>query len=122
MKRTYKKRALFDVKRFGQLCFTLFVVFIAYRILTPPSDEPMRITSPDGSKTARLRTFYYLDHQPSYKIYYHETGHKVWLNLLYLPAYTNAPPDATAALAWSPDSSRLDFLINGTSIWDHAFE
>ena len=84
MKRTYKKRSLFDFRKLGQFAFTLFIVFIAYKILTPPSDETARIASPDGTKTARLRTFYYYDNQPSYKIYYRDAGKKVWLNLLYL--------------------------------------
>lgn len=123
MKRTYKKRALFDFKKIGQFAFTLFIVFIAYKILTPPSNETARIASPDGSKTARLRTFYYYDNQPSYKIYYRETGKKAWLNLLYLPAYTNAPPESVkAGLEWSADSRQLDFLMNGTTIWHHVFE
>lgn len=123
MKRTYKKRFLFDFRKLGQIAFTLFVVYMAYRILTPPSDETARLLSPDGSKTARLRTFYYYDNLPSYKIYYHESGKKIWLNLLYLPAYTNVPAEsADASLQWSADSSRLDFLMNGTSIWHYIFE
>ena len=98
-------------------------MFIAYKILTPPSNETARVTSPDGSKTARLRTFYYYDNQPSYKIYYRETGKKAWLNLLYLPAYTNVPAEsASAAIQWSADSGQLDLLMNGTSIWHHVFE
>lgn len=122
MRRTYKKRALFDFKKLGQMAFTLFVVFVAYRILTPPSRETARIDSPDGSKTARLRTFYYYDNQPSYKIYCRETGKLAWLNLLYLPAYTNVPAEsAKATIEWSGNSDRLDFLINGTSIWHHTF-
>lgn len=123
MKRTYRKQSLFDLKKLGQFAFVLFLVFIAYKILTPPSNETARIASPDGSKTARLRTFYYYDNQPSYKIYYRESGKKAWLNLLYLPAYTNVPAaSANAALAWSDDSAQLDFLMNGTSIWHHVFE
>lgn len=123
MKRTYKKNAVFDFKRLGQFAFTLFVVFIAYRILTPPSDETARVEAPDGSKTARLRTFYYYDNQPSYKIYYREAGKKAWLNLLYLPAYTNAPHESVeASLQWSTNSTQLDFLMNGSSIWHHVFE
>ncbi|MEA2068513.1 MAG: hypothetical protein U9P12_04870 [Verrucomicrobiota bacterium] len=122
MKRTYKKQSLFDFKKLGQVAFTLFIVFIAYRILTPPSDETARIDSPDGTMTARLRTFYYYDNQPSYKIYYRERGNRAWLNLLYLPAYTNAPFDAEAGIEWNQGSDRLDFLIDGTSIWHHAFE
>jgi hypothetical protein len=122
MKRSYKKRKAFDLKRLGQLVFTLFVVFIAYKILTPPSNETARIESPDGSKTARLRTYYYYDNQPSYKIYYREAGKKAWLNLLHLPAYTNVPPEsAEASLKWSSNSERIDFLMNGTSIWHHTF-
>lgn len=123
MKRSYKKQPLFDSKKLGQVAFTLFVVFVAYRILTPPSTETARIESPDGSKTARLRTFYYFDNQPSYKIYYRETGKHAWLNLLYLPAYTNTPPELqNAAIEWRNDSEALDFQINGTSIWRHVFE
>lgn len=123
MKRVYKKPSLFNFKKMGQIAFTLFIVFIAYKILTPPSDETARIQSPDGSKTARLRTFYYYDNQPSYKIYYREMGKRIWLNLFYLPAYTNTPPESTeTTMEWSPDSERLDFLINGSSIWHHAFE
>jgi hypothetical protein len=122
MKRTYKKKALFDLKRLGQFCFTLFIVYIAFKILTPPSDETVRTTAPDGSKTARLRTFYYLDNQPSYKIYYRDTGKRVWQNLLYLPVYTNTPPELHHPdLQWSKTSDQIDFLINGTSIWHHAF-
>ncbi len=123
MKRTYKKRSLFDFRKLGQFVFTLFIIFIAYKILTPPSDETARIVAPDGSKTARLRTFYYYDNQPSYKIYYRDSGKKAWLNLLYLPAYTNGPSSGfNADLEWSSDSTQLDFLMNGTSIWYHIFE
>jgi hypothetical protein len=80
-----------------------------------------KIDSPDGSKTARLRKFYYVS-QPSYKIYYREAGHPVWLSLLYLPSYTNAPHETAAeSIEWSPDSASLYFKINGTSIWSHTF-
>ena len=122
MKRSYKKRSLFNAKKLGQFAFTLFIVFVAYRILTPPSSETARRVSPDGALTARLRTFYYYDNEPSYKVYYRENGKMAWLNLLYLPVYTTASPTAHADLEWSPDSSRLDFLLDGTSIWHHAFE
>ena len=122
MKRNYKKRPLFEVKHLGRIIFGLFVVFIAYKILTPPSEDSLRITSPDGSKTARLKTEFYFDNQPSYKIYYRETGSKPWQGIYYLPAYTNIPAEtAEPDLAWSTDSSRLDFLMNGTSIWHHSF-
>lgn len=122
MKRIYKKRPLFEFKKLGQVFFTLFVVFIAYRILTPPSEETARLVSPDGSMLARLRTFYYYDDLPSYKIYYRKADDSVWRNLHYVPAYTNTPVHQTKAdIAWTPDSSRLDFLINGSSVWHHVF-
>jgi hypothetical protein len=122
MKRVYKKKALFDLKRVGfGIFFTLFIVFVAFRILTPPSTEVAIIDSPDGTKTARLRKFYYVA-QPSYKIYYRDEGKLLWLNLLYLPSYTNVPHEtATESIEWSVDSEHLDFKINGTSIWSHDF-
>ena len=80
------------------------------------------VTSPDGTKTARLRTIYYYDNQPSYKIYWRETGKKVWLGLHYLPANTNTPKGAAEAdLAWNQKSDRVDFLLSGTSVWHHVF-
>ncbi len=121
MKRSYKKHSLFDRKRLGMGAFTLFIVFVAFKILTPPSMELARVDSPDGSKSARLRKFYYVS-QPSYKIYYREADKFVWLNLLYLPSYTNAPhATATESLEWTPDSERLLFKINGDPIWSHTF-
>ena len=54
----------------GRILFGLFVIFIAYRILTPPSEVAQRADSPDGSKTARLKTEFYFDNQPSYRIHY----------------------------------------------------
>ncbi len=122
MKRNYKKRPRFETRNLGGILLTLFVIFIAFRILTPPSEDSLRITAPDGSKTARLKTEFYFDNQPSYKIYYRERGKNAWMRLYYLPAYTNVPADQAAPdLKWSPDSDRLDFLMNGTSIWHHAF-
>ena len=121
MKRVYKKKFLFDPKRIGFSFFTLFIVFIAFKILTPPSTDLARINSPDGTKTARLRKFYYTA-QPSYKIYYRETGKLVWLNLLYLPSYTNVPhATVRESIEWGPDSETLDFIINDTAIWSHDF-
>jgi hypothetical protein len=89
--------------------------------LTPPNVEVARVESPDGTKTARLRKFYYVS-QPSYKIYYRETGKMVWLNLLYLSSYTNVPhATATETIEWSSDSKDLFFKINGTPIWSYQF-
>ncbi len=122
MKRNYKKKFQFDTKKIGMGLFTFFVVFVAFRIMTPPSTEMAVIESPDGSKSARLRKFYYIS-QPSYKVYYRESGKNIWLNLLYLQSYTNVPHQtAVESIEWSPDSEELYFKINGTSIWSHVFE
>jgi hypothetical protein len=122
MKRTYKKPALFDFSKAGRVVFTLFIAFIAYKILTPPSKETARAQAPDGSREARLHTVYYYANQPSYKIHYRETGKHAWLSLFHLPTYTNAPPDAEATLEWSDDSDRLFLKLGGTSVWHHTFE
>ncbi len=123
MKRIYKRTPLFNLKQLGTLAFAAFVVYVAFRILTPPSEELMHLRSPDGTKTARLRRYFYFDGQPSYKIYYREDEKFAWLGLYHLPAYTNIPPEsAEPAIAWTDDSRRLDFFMNGTSIWHHVFE
>ena len=123
MKRSYIKRpSLLDPKRIGFGFFTLFIVFVAFKILAPPSTEVALIDSPDGTKAARLRKFYYVS-QPSYKIYYREADKFAWLNLLYLPSYTNVPHEtASESIEWSTDSQHLIFKINGTSIWHHTFD
>jgi len=122
MKRIYKKKPLFERKKAGHFLFALFVLFIAYKILTPPSDELARIDAPDGTRSARLVRYFYYDNRPSYKVYSREAGKPFWLSVYHLPAYTNVPPEAASpGIEWSSDSSRLDFLMNGTSIWHHIF-
>jgi hypothetical protein len=122
MKQRYSRKITFDTRRIGIGIFALFIVFVAYKILTPPSAEVARVESPDGTKTARLRKFYYVS-QPSYKIYCRETGKAVWLNLLYLPSYTNVPhATAIETIEWSPNSKDLFFKINGAPIWSYRFK
>lgn len=123
MRRSYTKQRRFDFKKLGTVAFSLFVLFVAFRILTPPTAELARIESPDGSRTARLRRFAYYENQPSYKIDYRDADKFAWLNLFHLPSYTNAPPELhRPSIEWSPDSEYLFFKINGTSIWYHAFQ
>jgi len=123
MKRAYRKLRKFNlhVNGFG-IGLTLFIAFVAFRILTPANYELARIASPDGEKTARLSKFYYTS-QPSYKVCYRKTGQRLWHNLFYLPAYTNVPHQtATEIMEWSPDSMHLYFLIDGDLIWEHSFD
>jgi len=122
MKRVYKRKPLLDRKKAGQFLFALFVLFIAYKILTPPSDEIVRIDSPDGTRSARLVRYFYYNNQPSYKVYTREADTVFWLSVYHLPAYTNIPPEsASPGIEWSADSRRLDFLMNGTSVWHRIF-
>jgi hypothetical protein len=95
----------------------LFMTFIAFRILTPPSHN-LLLDAPNGTQQARLKTFYYTEDIPSYKVYTRPTGTLLWKNQLYYPAFTNTP-NPKAQLQWSSDSQRLDLLINQTSIWHH---
>lgn len=121
MKQVYQGRRRFDLKRPGLGLFALFVLFIAYRILTPPNHEIATVASPDGRRIARLRKFYYVS-QPSYKVDWRESDKAVWLNLYYLSSYTNVPHQtAVESLTWSDDSAQLTFSINGTSVWHHRF-
>ena len=46
----------------------LFMVFIAFQILTPPSNNNV-YHAPNGTQQARLKTFYYTEGIPSYKVY-----------------------------------------------------
>lgn len=121
MKRSYQKRPLFGRARLGQLGLAAFVIFIALRILTPPSDATEPVVSPDGSKEARLKTVFFYDNQPSYKIHWRESGKTAWLSLQNFPAVTNAPAGVEAELEWNETSDRVDFLLNGTSVWHHSF-
>jgi hypothetical protein len=119
--RNSRGRLPFTPRQMGIGLSVLFLAFVAYRILTPPEETLAAVVSPDGSKTARLRKFYYVS-QPSYKIDYREAGKTLWQNLLYLPSYTNVPHQAAVeCLEWSPDAATLRFIINGTSIWHYTF-
>jgi hypothetical protein len=122
MKRNYTKRRVLDRSKLGLAVFTLFIAFVAYTILTPPSEEVAVVVSPDGNRSAKLEIVYYIS-QPSYKIYYRETGKRLWLRVLHMPSYTNVPhATAVETLEWSPDSELLTFRINGSNVWRRAFE
>jgi hypothetical protein len=97
----------------------LFMAFIAFRILTPPSHH-LRLDAPNGTHQARLKIFYYTEGIPSYKVYTRPAGTLLWKNQLYYPAFTNTP-NPHAQLQWSSDSQRLYLLINGNSIWHQAY-
>ena len=122
MKRSYGKRFRLDRAKIGVGLFTLFIAFVAYTILTPPSEKVAVAISPDGRRSAKLERVYYVA-QPSYKIYYRETDKRLWLRLMHMSSYTNVPyATAVETLEWSPDSQQLFFRINGTAVWHYAFQ
>ena len=124
MQRRYPQRRFRpNLRKLQPVLFGLFVVFIAYKILTPPKQELQSIQAPDGNRTARLRRVAYYENHPSYTIDLRIDGEKAWTPIYRLPAFTNAPPDTVLpTLEWSADSTRLDFLMNGTSIWHCVFK
>ena len=122
MQRTYQKESNTSLNQWAARIFTFSVLLFAiYKILTPTQIIKAKTVSPDGHITARLRKIYYVQ-QPSYKIDYHTQDHRLWLNLLYLSQYTNAPHQtATETLEWD-SNTQLNFKINGTSVWTHSFQ
>ncbi|MBC8206361.1 MAG: hypothetical protein ISR85_04610 [Kiritimatiellales bacterium] len=103
----------------GFLALMGFVLFIAFRILTPPTEVVQRISAPDGSREARLQhVFYYSD--PGYKI--STRTRRFWHTQLYLPEYKgDSAEQRKAAIRWSADSKELFFEINGTPVWSESF-
>src|SRR6056297_3317176 len=68
----------------GFLVLMGFVLFVAFRIFTPPTEVIQRIAAPDGSREARLMHVYYYAN-PGYKIA--TRSGLLWHTRLYLPEY-----------------------------------
>jgi len=82
----FRKHSLFNGmpkgRMIGFLALMGFVLFVAFRIFTPPTEVIQRVTAPDGSREARLQhVFYYSD--PGYKI--STRTRRLWHTALYLP-------------------------------------
>jgi hypothetical protein len=104
-----------------------FVLFIAFRIFTPPVKTVQVLAAPDGSREARLQHVYYYS-SPGFKIGVRETPAgkspvlNRWQTLFYLSEYTNAPAgERTERMRWSAGSNRLYFEVNGAPIWGYDF-
>ena len=122
MKRKQNLPKRLGVRHLQTFLLTAFVLFIAYKILTPPKKELARIDAPNGTKTARLQRISYYENHPSYRIDYREANERIWQTLYDLSAYTNLPPEqALPSIDWSPDSTHLSFFMNGTCIWQYDF-
>jgi hypothetical protein len=120
----FRKRTFFGgmppLRAIGFLVLMGFVLFVSFRIFTPPVKTVQILSSPDGSRDARLQHVYYYS-KPGVKIAVRERH--LWHTLFYLSEYTNAPAGAmNEKLRWSEDSKRLYFDINGRLVWGYDFE
>jgi len=120
----FQKKSFFGemppLRAIGFLVLMGFVLFVSFRIFTPPVKTVQILSAPDGSRNARLQHVYY-NSKPGFKIAVRERH--LWHTILYLTEYTNAPAGAlNEKLRWSADSKRLYFDINGKLVWGYDFE
>jgi len=103
----------------GFLVLMGFVLFVAFRIFSAPTQVVQIIESPDASREARLlHVFYYSE--PGYKIAVREK--RFWHTLFYLSEYPDVPLEGRKErLRWSLDSERLFFEVNGMRVWSYDF-
>jgi len=107
------------LRALGLMALLGFALFVSFRIFTVPSKTVQMLTSPDGSREARLQSVYYSS-DPGFKVSVRRK--LVWQTLLYLHEYTNAPAGSqTAELRWSPDSRHLYLEVAEESVWRHDF-
>ncbi len=119
----FRKRSMFNgmspMRVVGFLALMGFVLFIAFRILTSPTEVIQQLPAPDGSREARLMHVYYHS-DPGYKIAT-RTG-RLWHTALYLPEYKgDSSKGREAVLRWRSDSKQLVFEINGEPVWSETF-
>ena len=103
----------------GFLALMGFVLFISFRIFSAPTKVVQTITSPDGSRQARLLYVFYYS-EPGYKVAVRER--LLWHTLYYLADYPDVPLDKREeTLRWSHDSEQLIFEVNGKRLWRYDF-
>ena len=119
----FHKRSFFGgmslCRAIGFLALMGFVLFIAFRIFSAPEKVVLTITSPDGSREARLlHVFYYSE--PGYRV---SIRRKIgWGTLYYLAEYPDVPlKEREEILIWSHDSEQLIFEVNGKRLWGYNF-
>jgi hypothetical protein len=96
-----------------------FVLFVAFRIFTPPAELVQQISAPDGSREARLQRVFY-NSDPGYKV--QTRARLMWHTQLYIPEYSDEPLEGReVSLRWSADSKDLFFDINGKTVWSERF-
>jgi hypothetical protein len=96
----------------------LGVLFVALRILVPPSWIVQRLDSPDGRRSAQLLRTQYL--RQSFVVRLRETG--LWHTAFYSAPITNDfRSDLGERLAWSADSTRVFLRVGGQFVWGYDF-
>ncbi len=92
----------------------LALLFVAFRILVPPSDLLQRLDSPDGERAARLLRVSYL--KSSFAVQLKDGP--LWHTAYYSPPLTNDyRVDLGERLAWSADGHVLLFRYGGRWVW-----
>jgi hypothetical protein len=96
------------------------VMYVALRILVPPSWMIQRLDSPDGSRTARLLRTRYVSRENLVVQARDRWGLRT---LFYSPALTNDfRVDLGERLSWSEDSRRLFLKLEGRPAWGYDFD
>jgi hypothetical protein len=97
----------------------LFMLFVAYKILTPRAEVLMQVVSPDGKNVARLRVIYYSS-DPVYKIDYHATQEWAW-RCVFIHSIESASPK-TVSIKWSKNSKEIGLFLHEKPFWKYEFE
>ena len=102
----------------GKIAFAGFVLFVTFRILTPPKETVTVVTSPDGKREARLRRVYYTS-QGWYLVEFRAPKKRLWKPLFRCPS----PEDgATPRLRWRNGGRVLSLELNGSNLWRYSFD
>ena len=94
------------------------ILWIALKILVPPSWVIQQLDSPDGTRSARLLRTRYLHENFVVRV---KAGAS-WRTAYLSPTITNDfRMDLGERLSWSPDSGRVYFRLNGKPVWGYDF-
>lgn len=94
------------------------LVWVALRILVPPSWIVQRLDSPDGKRSAKLLRTQYVRQS----LVVHVRDGMLWHTAFYSDSITNDyRQDLGERLVWSKDASTLCLRAGGRLIWGYDF-
>lgn len=97
---------------------SLVLLWVGLKILVPPRWIVQRLDSPDGQRSAMLMRSQYL--KQNFEVHVKDGG--LWHTAYYSdPVPSDNRLDLGERLAWSDDSSRLYFRLQGRFIWGYDF-